>query len=147
MPKYVAVNDDTPALQGINNNNEYYGVGVKGNGGWIGVQGESFGTDIGYYFGTKGVSTGTNAGKNFGVHGEAANGASNYGIYGFSSMGPNNYAGYFEGDVAIGNGSPKKASGYMLSVNGKIAAEEVLVDLDRLARLCFQRQLCFVVTG
>ncbi len=130
LAKYVAVNDDTPAIQGINNNNDYYGIGVKGNGGWIGVQGESFGTGIDSYFGTKGVSTGTNTGNNYGVLGEASNGASNYGVYGFSPMGLNNYAGYFEGDVAIGSAFPKKATGYKLSVDGKIAAEKVLVDLD-----------------
>ena len=130
LAKYVAVNDDTPAILGINNNTDYYGIGVKGIGGWIGVQGESYGLGSDTYFGTKGVSTGVNTGNNYGVLGEAANGSSNYGVYGFSPLGPNNYAGYFEGAVAIGSAFPKKATGYILSVDGKIAAEEVLVDLD-----------------
>ncbi|MBK8821009.1 MAG: hypothetical protein IPN49_18715 [Saprospiraceae bacterium] len=77
-----------------------------------------------------GESNGSNSGSNYGVLGFASGSTNNFGVYGIGGIGANNYAGYFDGAVAIGDNTPKKAVGYLLSVDGKIAAEEVLVDLD-----------------
>lgn len=114
---YNVTFNDTPAVYGENDNSDYYGIGVQGKGGWKGVEGLVEGTGPNSYFGVIGSSVGNNTGSNYGIYGEA---------YG----GTHNYAGYFRGDVAIGGVTPKKATGYMLSVDGKIAAEEVLVDLS-----------------
>ena len=126
---YNVTNDDTPAIYGENDNTDYYGVGVQGKGGWKGVEGIVSGVGSGAYYGVIGGASTTNSGANYGVYGSATGAATNFGVYGAAS-GSNNYAGYFNGAVAIGNATPKKATGYMLSVNGKIASEEVLVDLD-----------------
>lgn len=111
---------DIPGVYGQNDVQDYYGVGVKGVGGYIGVNGQCNQSGGAYYFGVYGTATGTNSGNNFGVYGAASGGAANY-------------AGYFEGDSYVsgnmGIGTTNYATGYKLSVNGKIAAEEILVDL------------------
>ncbi|MFM2393075.1 MAG: hypothetical protein RLZZ546_1057, partial [Bacteroidota bacterium] len=127
---YNVTFNDTPAVYGENDNTDYYGIGVQGRGGYKGVEGLVEKTGSSLYYGVNGLSYGTNTGSNFGVSGLAYGGAKNFGVYGKSNLGLNDYAGYFEGDVAIGSAFPKKATGYKLSVDGKIAAEEVLVDLD-----------------
>jgi trimeric autotransporter adhesin len=75
--------NDNPAILGQHSVTAYYGVGVKGVGGYIGVMGESTfaGTDTRY-----------------GVYGNASGGGANYGIYGTAS-GTGAYAGYFAGTV------------------------------------------------
>ncbi len=111
---------DIPGVYGQNDVDDYYGVGVKGVGGYIGVNGQCNQSGGAYYYGVSGTATGTNAGINFGVYGAASGGATNY-------------AGYFDGDSYVsgnmGIGTSDYATGYKLSVNGKIAAEEILVDL------------------
>lgn len=111
---YNITNDDTPALYGENDNSDFYGIGVRGKGGWKGVEGIVAGTGSSAYYGVYGSSTSTNTGGNFGVYGVAKNGLENY-------------AGYFDGVVAIGDNTPTKAAGYLLSVDGKIACTEVRV--------------------
>ncbi|MBK9736395.1 MAG: hypothetical protein IPO92_16125 [Saprospiraceae bacterium] len=150
--------NDTAAVYGKNDNTDFYGVGVAGKGGWKGVEGIVAGTGSLHYFGVYGNSTNANTGsnyglygvakasannygvyglansvtnKNYGVYGSATSGSNNYGIYGVAS-GSNNYAGYFEGAVAIGDFTPIKATGHMLSVDGKIACTEVRVQPTNL---------------
>lgn len=123
--------NDTPAVYGENDNTDFYGVGVHGKGGWKGVEGIVDGTGPSLYYGVYGQSTSTNTGSNFGIYGVASQATNNYGVYG-AANGVNSYAGYFEGAVAIGDATPIKATGYMLSVDGKIACTEVRVQPTNL---------------
>lgn len=110
---------DTYAVIGNSRPQPGYGYGVYGYGGWRGVYGYADGS--GY------------AGTVYGVTGYAASGTggTGIGVYGYSFGGDNNWASYFigsnymSGDLRIG--TLNAATGYSLSVNGKIACEEVLV--------------------
>ena len=94
-------NYDTPAVTGDNTVADYWGIGVRGNGGYIGVQGNCIGTGAGTYHGMAGNSNSANSGTNIGVFGAASAGTTNYGIYGYAPGGPGNFAGYFEGKVQV----------------------------------------------
>ncbi|MCB9852598.1 MAG: hypothetical protein H6819_05845 [Phycisphaerales bacterium] len=83
--------NDTPAILGEHDVTDYYGIGVRGHGGYIGVEGRVDPTgDLSYYglFGRVNGGTGTNRG----VYGYANGGASNYGGY-FVTEGERNSAG------------------------------------------------------
>ncbi|MEL6988064.1 MAG: phage tail protein, partial [Bacteroidota bacterium] len=92
---------DIPAINGVNNVTDYYGIGVRGEGGYIGVYGQTGGTGVGLYSGVAGQSTGVNTGTNIGVRGFASGGSLNYSVYGVANGTSNNYAGYFQGQVKI----------------------------------------------
>lgn len=94
-------NFDVPGILGENTVDDYYGIGVKGVGGYMGVHGLAIGTGTGYYFGTYGGSLGTNSGTNYGLYGEAYSANQNIGVYGVASGGSSSYAGYFEGNSYI----------------------------------------------
>ncbi|MBK9735358.1 MAG: hypothetical protein IPO92_10470 [Saprospiraceae bacterium] len=113
---------------------QYFGtLGISegtNSGNNYGVYGDASHSSFSNY-GVYGISSFSNSGVNYGVFGEASNSSNlNIGVYGKSTLETNSYAGYFDGQVAIGDNTPKKAIGYMLSVDGRIAAEEILVDLD-----------------
>lgn len=77
--------DDNPAILGEHNVSPYYGVGVKGIGGWAGVIGLANASGYGY---------------RIGVHGSASGSQEhNIGVYGSASGGTTNWAGYFNGYV------------------------------------------------
>ena len=78
---------DAIGVQGYSRPVDYYGVGVEGEGGYIGVRGEANGTGTGGYYGVSGAANGT--------------GGTKYGVYGYASGGGTNYAGYFNGDVRV----------------------------------------------
>jgi hypothetical protein len=128
-------NIDTRAIYGISIPTPGYGYGVYGEGGYRGIygfgNGSSYtGTTIGVY----GYSSGT-AGSRYGVYGYAYNtGTSAIGVYGYASGATTNWAGYFSGDCYISSdlriGTTTQATGYSLSVAGKIACEEILIDDD-----------------
>jgi len=62
-------------------NNPYWGYGVQGSGGYMGVNGYGDGTtSINTVYGVYGAATGT-AGTRTGVYGTALGGATNYGVY------------------------------------------------------------------
>ncbi len=112
--------DDTYAVYGISTPQEGYGIGIRGEGGWKGIYG-----------------TATNSGNftSYGVHGYATgSGGVRVGVFGTANGGTTNWAGYFAGDVYVTSdlriGTTTQATGYSLSVNGKIACEEVLVEDD-----------------
>ncbi len=94
-------NSDIPAVKGENTATDFWGIGVQGWGGYIGVQGNSQGTGNGSYFGTSGISNGNNTGSNYGMYGYATGAGMNYSIFGTSNGGANSYAGYFQGQVLI----------------------------------------------
>lgn len=124
---------DTRAVEGISTPKPGYGFGVYGQGGWRGVYGygdgaDYTGTTVGVYgdaygtagtrYGIYGIGGGTGTGTRVGVYGYAYGGATNWGSY---FVGSN----YMSGDLRIG--TTTAATGYALSVNGKIACTEVLV--------------------
>lgn len=104
---------DIPAISGVNNSTDYYGIGVEGQGGWIGVRGSVTGTSNGEYTGVLGSSLSPNIGTNVGVYGAASNGSENY-------------AGYFDGTVrtdAVQFGSDTKQIKKTTSLKYYIAVE------------------------
>jgi hypothetical protein len=112
---------DTRAIYGISVPTDGYGYGVYGEGGYRGVYGlGSGGAYSGTVRGVTGIANGTDGTR--------------IGVYGSANGGSINWAGYFSGDVYISSdmriGTTIQAAGYSLSVNGKIACEEVLVEDD-----------------
>lgn len=125
---------DTRAIEGISTPAPGYGYGVYAAGGYRGVYGFGDGADYtGTTIGVYGYSTGT-AGTRYGVYGYGYNpgGTTAIGVYGTASSATNNWAGYFAGDCYVSSdlriGTTTQATGYSLSVNGKVACEEVLVE-------------------
>lgn len=110
---------DTKAIEGVSVPQPGYGYGVYGEGGWRGVYGHGNGLDYpGTTIGVLGYATGTE-GERIGVYGYATGGALNWGSYFIGSN-------YMSDDLRIGTTSA--ATGFRLSVNGKIACTEVLVN-------------------
>lgn len=119
----VGTQENTTAIVGRNDVDDYYGIGVIGTGGWRGVSGQVFPTGLDFYtgvqglvdggsginYGVAGISNGGNT--NYGVYGFATGGgANNYGVYGSASFGATNIAGFFDGDLET-TGNLSKASG------------------------------------
>jgi hypothetical protein len=109
----------TRAIDGVSVPVEGYGYGVYGTGGYIGVRGFGDG--------------GADATFTYGVYGSASGSAgTRIGVYGTATGGTTNWAGYFSGDAYISSdlriATTTQATGYALSVNGKVACEEVLVE-------------------
>lgn len=111
---------DTRAIDAVSTPQPGYGYGVYGEGGYMGVRGLANSTTYSSYsYGVYGTATGTgSSGIRIGVYGYASGGSTNWGSY---FVGSN----YMSGDLRIGTTSA--ATGYALSVNGKIACTEVLV--------------------
>lgn len=101
VKKTHAGDSDVPAITGDNTVADFWGIGVRGNGGYVGVQGNCIGTGSGTYYGTAGNSYSANSGTNIGVFGGASEGTTNYGIYGYALGGQGNFAGYFDGKVQV----------------------------------------------
>ncbi len=126
------VGNDTRAIQGISQPAVNFGIGVEGLGNWIGVRGAGT-DDATTCYGVYGTSSGS-AGTKYGVLGTAsgAGTGSRIGVYGSASGGDNSWAGYFSGDCYVSSdlriATLTQATGYALSVNGKVACEEVLVE-------------------
>ena len=80
-------NADGIAVYGESTPAPYYGIGVKGEGGYMGVFG---------------ISTLSGTGTRYGGYfiGSSATGT-NYGVYASAYGGASNYAGYFSGDVYV----------------------------------------------
>jgi microcystin-dependent protein len=92
---------DIPAIYGVNKVNDYYGIGVRGEGGYIGVFGSTVGTGTGFYSGVAGSSTSINMGTNVGIRGFASGASLNYGVYGAGNGTANTFAGYFNGQLKV----------------------------------------------
>ncbi len=103
--------NDTPAVYGQHSATDFFGIGVKGVGGYRGVEGRVSPTGSGAYTGVYGyISTSSGTGTNRGVYGYAYGGSSNYGVYGVASGGATNYAGYFSGNAHV-TGTLSKGGG------------------------------------
>lgn len=110
---------DTRAIDGYSVPQPGYGIGVYGTGGYRGVQGyANAGNYSGTSYGVFGSTSGTGVGTRIGIYGSASGGATNWGGYFVGST-------YMSGDLRIG--TTTQATGYSLSVNGKIVCTEVLV--------------------
>jgi hypothetical protein len=128
---YVGV-VDVRAIDGTSVSSPGYGIGVVGTGGFMGVRGDVTpttytGASYGGYF----TNSGGTAGTHYGSY-SAASGAGtiNYGVFGTASGATTNWAGYFAGNTYAANlsvGNTLAATGYLLSVDGKIIAEEIRV--------------------
>jgi len=114
-----AGSNDVRALEGFSVPADGYGYGGYFTGGYRGVYGLGDG--------------GAYAGGVIGVYGYATGTAgTRYGLYGYASGGSTNWAGYFSsGNVYITNdlrvGASGGATGYKVSVDGKIICEELKV--------------------
>ncbi|MEI7897410.1 MAG: hypothetical protein WCJ26_10280 [bacterium] len=139
---------NTVAIAAASNPAPGYGTGVSSIGGRTGVRGEAnattyassayglYGTatgSAGTRYGVYGNATGSGTSTNYGLYGIASGSgaATNYGVYGYAAGATSNWAGYFSGDAYVSSdlriATTTQATGYSLSVNGKIACEEVLV--------------------
>ncbi|MCB2220412.1 MAG: hypothetical protein KQI35_08460 [Bacteroidetes bacterium] len=111
--------NDTKAVHGYSHSRDGYGIGIYGEGGYRGVEGRTvYDAYTGTSYGVYGYASGT-AGTRIGVYGYAFGGTTA------------NWAGYFQGTAYATEmrvGGTTGATGYALSVNGKIACEEVLID-------------------
>ncbi len=79
---------------------DYYGIGGRFKGGYIGAEGLVDATGSGIYYGLRGTATG-GAGQSVGVIGYAGSSGTNYAIYGTATGGTTNYAGYFNGALQV----------------------------------------------
>jgi hypothetical protein len=128
-----SISSDTYAIEGVSVPTPGYGIAVKGEGGYMGVYGQANATTYtGSAYGVYGYATGS-AGTRYGVYGYGFNSAgTGIGVYGFGSGTTASWAGYFSGDVYVSSdlriGTTVQAAGYSLSVNGKVACEEILID-------------------
>ncbi|MBN1424403.1 hypothetical protein JXA88_07595 [Candidatus Fermentibacteria bacterium] len=73
---------DVVGVYGKSDPGDYYGVGVKAEGGWKGVYADVTASTSGTYYGVHGHAAGpTDLGIVYGVYGEAVGGATHYGVY------------------------------------------------------------------
>jgi len=118
----TSTGNDAAAINGTHDVTDYYGIGVRGVGGYEGVRAECTPTGGNVYYGTYSTATGgsgtnygvygytTGTGTNRGVYGYAGGTGTNYGVYGSASGGTTNYAGYFSGNARV-TGTLSKGAG------------------------------------
>ena len=96
-----SASDDTPAISGTHNVTDFYGIGVRGIGGYKGVSGEVAASGSQAYEGVQGYAHG-GSGTNYGVYGYATGGATSIAVYGTASgASSGNFAGFFAGNVTV----------------------------------------------
>jgi len=121
---YTGPQSDIAGVYGENDDTDYYGYGVFGKGGYIGVLGQVAPTENSAYYGIYGLVNGGSG--------------TNYGVYGVTSGTGRNYGVYAEGDlkassqVFIGTNATDEdaAADYELVVNGEAIVEELVVELS-----------------
>lgn len=110
-------NSDVRGLNATSISNPGYGIGVFGTGGYMGLRGFADAT--------------TYTGFAYGVYGNASGSAgTRIGVYGTASGGTENWGGYFPTKSYMNElriGSSTGATGYLLSVAGKIMCTELRV--------------------
>lgn len=100
--EFLTTNTDGIAVEGKSALSDYWGIGGKFIGGWIGLEATVNPTGSGYYTGIRGMVNGGISGKTgYGVYGVATGNGTNIGVYGSTSGGSTNYAGYFNGNVTV----------------------------------------------
>jgi len=109
----VTTFNDKPAVYGEHAAVDYYGIGVKGVGGYKGVEGTVNATGSGSYYGIIGSAISTSGtGYAYGVYGEAAGAGTNY-------------AGYFQGDVYV-SGTLYKGGGSFIQPHATDPTKEIV---------------------
>ncbi len=107
-------NYDAAALRGESRVDDFYGYGVYGEGGYVGVYGGVAAQGSASYFGVRGSASGGTSGTKYALYGSASGTGTNYGVFGSASGGTTNYGGYFLGKgyfsdlVGIGTQTPAK---------------------------------------
>ncbi|MBO6880936.1 tail fiber domain-containing protein [Winogradskyella sp.] len=125
-------NYDAYGVLGQNTITDFFGIGVRGNGGYIGVQGNSNGTGSNSYFGVLGGSLGNNTGTNYGVYGNASNGTTNYAVYA---------AGDLAHTGALINASDRKLKTNISTINNSLENIMRLNPTSYLIRENFQKTM------
>ncbi|MHC1703135.1 MAG: tail fiber domain-containing protein [Tenuifilaceae bacterium] len=91
-------NNDDVALSGHHFVTAYYGIGLEGKGGYVGVRGiADYYSGYDYRYGVRGKGAGGN--YNYGVYGEATGANYRYGVYGTATAVTGSWAGYFSGNM------------------------------------------------
>ncbi len=91
---------DATAVYGRSVPRDYYGIGGKFYGGFVGVEGVVAPSGSQHYTGVYGQVSG-GVGANYAVYGYATGGTSSYAIYGQAAVAASSYAGYFDGNVHV----------------------------------------------
>lgn len=108
-----------------------YGLYTSSSGGGTNYGTYSYASGSGTSYSVYASSAGT--GANYGIYALATGGTNNYGIYARASGGTS-WAGYFAGRTYFGDqllvGTTTAATGYMVSVKGKVICEELKVELS-----------------
>jgi hypothetical protein len=91
---------DATAVYGEAKPQDYYGIGAKFVGGYVGAMGLVEPTGGHIYVGVDGECLG-GSGSNYGLFGYATGSGTNYGVFGNALYGSQNWAGYFAGDVRV----------------------------------------------
>lgn len=89
--------NDTPAVFGQNTDTDFYGIGVQGEGKYIGVYGIGDGDASASYYGVRGFA-------------DSGSGGVGYAIYGSTGGSGTRYAGYFAGNTNV-TGTLSKGAG------------------------------------
>lgn len=139
-PLHVSTSADSRAgyfNNTFNSASTTYGVYANntspGAGSGYGVYGSSSGAG-GVNYGVRGFANSGDA--NYAIYGSASGGSAAtpaYGVYGTASGTENYWAGYFSGttySTTLRVGTTEAASGYIVSVGGKIICEELRVELE-----------------
>lgn len=91
--------NDNKGVWGVNTDADFYGIGVQGEGGYIGVSGLGYGAGTNIYYGVFGdASTGPGGGACYSIYGASPSGGGTL------------YAGYFNGNTHV-TGTLSKAAG------------------------------------
>ncbi len=127
-------NTDRVAVRGTSVPAPGYGIAMHATGGWMGLRATNdASTYAGPSYGVYAESFGT-AGNRYGLYAVATAPGANqaYGVFGTATGATANWAGYFnDGNVYINNqllvGSTTGKIGYAVSIDGKVVAEELLI--------------------
>jgi hypothetical protein len=109
------VSSDRIGVHGVSKPAPNWGIGIRGEGTYIGVQGDASGTGVGARYGGQFI---------------AAGGDANFGVYGSADAVSGSYAGYFQGNVYI-SGTLTQASDLALKKN-VVDIASPLAKLNRL---------------
>jgi len=122
--EYTGAGSDVAAVYGENDDNDYYGYGVHGKGGYIGVYGNVTPTGDEAYRGVVGQVSG-GSGENVGVWASASGTGRNYAVYASGDL-------KVTSQVFIGTSEAEEdlATDYSLAVDGKAIVEEMVVELS-----------------
>ena len=122
--EYTGTQSDIAGVYGENDDHDYYGYGVHGKGGYIGVYGQVTPTGDSSYRGVVGQVSG-GSGENVGVWASASGSGRNYAVYASGDI-------KVTSQLFIGTSTAEEdlVSDYSLAVDGKAIVEEMVVELS-----------------